>query len=189
MRFLQALLFTSILCEVSLAAKYTVNLYTDSSCSAGKLGHRCTNLKKKTCCSDGSNRFKSSDFEEPGSTTCQDELRIYGEHSGDNCGLSKGQGDQGDCIKGSDIAGAMVYVVGNQRFRRDDNDGNHETVQPNQSFYENGTTRHVVDLNSPQGQAYLLLERREDKINYLLQYGKREEILAKRTCKGKKGSK
>jgi len=60
------------------------------------------------------------------------------------------------------------------------------TVKPDESFYQNGTVRHVLKLDSPEGVAFGLLDRDEERIGHLVKYGRIEEVpklVKRKKCK------
>jgi hypothetical protein len=170
-----AVLATLVLSNFALAARYDITLYSNSGC--GGETYTCSDIKKKRCCAkdDGATKYHAAKVRESGSSTCSDELRIYKYHDS-ACGLSLGQNDDGTCLNAGkqEVAGATVYESG--FFKRDDEPV--EVVAPDVYGYENGTTRYVIKLDSPEGRTLEAMERYGDRIEYAVQFGVPEEIKA-----------
>jgi hypothetical protein len=193
----QSLLAAAMLCKVSLAG-FNVHLYEKSGCH-GSIGHTCTNIAARSCCSDGSKKFHSAEFNEEGSS-CDDTLKVYPGDGSDKCGgLVIDQETYPTCVSAGskDVTGAKVFIVIKPKSRRDLDDEEVEYhdditpsphVVPDETFFLNGTIRHVIALDTAEGQALALLERDEDRVEHLVRFGRREAVVENKCKKPKKGS-
>jgi len=196
----------------ALAARYDVTLYPEKGCKGE--AYACPNIKKKACCQNGGTKYYAAMVRETGTDTCTDELRAYKALDKDYCGLSLGQTDDAKCLSSSakELTGATVYESG--FFKRDedghgDDDDDEddgvatlEPVWPSEYRYENGSTRYVIRLDSPDGRAVEAMGRYEDRVEFAVRVGAAEAILPvnkRAACggagggtakgKGKKGTK
>jgi hypothetical protein len=184
----KAVFLAAILCNLSIAG-YNIKLYEADNCK-GSIGHTCSNLAARKCCSNGGKTYQSAEFDEEGGS-CSDQLKVYKE--ADCGGLAEAQETHPKCVRSSskNVKGAQVFIVIDAK-KRDlgEEIGRTEIVAPDESFYQNGTVRHVIKLDTAEGRAFMLLERDEDRIDHLVNFGRREAVVKKRAapCKPKGNS-
>jgi hypothetical protein len=141
----KALFLTALLCDLSLAG-YNIKMYEKASCS-GVIGHRCNNIKERVCCGSSS-AMQSAEFDEA-QGDCDDKIKIY-KHSG--CGdMAQAEANNPKCDSATEktFHEAQIAIVINARKRGLSGAGGivereeqpRGSVQPDESFYQNGTNR------------------------------------------------
>ena len=165
------------------SALFSIEFHNDKGCK--QLGHTCNNMAKEQCCSDGATKYFAADFDEGSSDTCTDQIKIYPGDGSNPCGgLPIDQETYPKCAKSTsrNVHGAKVFIVIRPGSKRRDVPVNNTVVVPDESFYQNGTTRYIVKRESPEGHAFMLLEKDEDRINHLVTFGRSVEVQQKK-CK------
>ncbi len=193
--YFNVVLLAALLCDISLAG-FNIKYYESDHCK-GTIGHTCPDVQQRECCFKARKRFQSAEFDEAGGS-CDDQLKIYPDTKCE--GIPLDQGTHPACVRSSskNVEGAKVFIVISTA-KRDESgideaveteDGTGRAVQVSESFYLNGTVRHVIKLDSSEGRAFELLEKDEDRIGHLVRFGRREEVAVSEkmgSCKRTKG--
>jgi hypothetical protein len=115
---------------------------------------------------------------------CDDKIKLYNDSG---CGgLPQAEANNPHCVSAAatSIHGAKIFIVIKPGKRGlsgmggivEPGDQPRGTVKPDESFYQNGTVRHVIKLDSPEGLAFGKLDRVEKRIDHLVRYGRIEEV-------------
>ncbi|OAA66890.1 hypothetical protein SPI_01466 [Niveomyces insectorum RCEF 264] len=172
-------------------ASYGIDLYEGASCR-GSIGHTCASMSLQECCQDSGTKYHSANFEESAGGDCSDQLKVYPGDGSDHCGgITIDQDAYPKCVSSSskNIAGAKVWEVHSAK-RAVVSTASTAFVEPDLTFFENGTQRWILARNTTAYAAFTKLTTDDDRINHLLVHGTLTERTEKAKCKApKKGKK
>ncbi|KAI1205864.1 uncharacterized protein F4807DRAFT_464325 [Annulohypoxylon truncatum] len=160
------------LASSTAVANYDVKMYQVRWCLL-KMGKICNNIGAGRCCGDG-NQYRSAKFAEVGGGKSTDQLKLYQDSKCGGAAIMQQAGT--GCVSDDkkEVQGAAVFVI----VKSNDEEITRpaEVVEPDEAFLEEGPFKYTVKRDSPEGRAYDKLDRVEDQIEYLRNFGKREEI-------------
>ncbi|KAI0134990.1 hypothetical protein F4814DRAFT_454364 [Daldinia grandis] len=174
-----ALLLAAAISSLAMA-NYNIMLYKKKDCKK-EIGQTCKNVAAQTCCNIPGERYRSAKFEETGSGAgsggyqSDDQLKIYKDPSCSGLAIKQQTGNKCLSNRKREIEGAQVFVVINAR--DEESAGPARRVEPDEHFLEEGEFRYTLKRDSPEGEAYEMLDRFEDQVEHLRSFGKREEIM------------
>ncbi|XDG09947.1 hypothetical protein ABKA04_009562 [Annulohypoxylon sp. FPYF3050] len=155
-------------------ANYNISMYQHRNCFF-KAGKVCTNLDARTCCKSDGDKYKSAKFVEVGGGKSSiDQLKLYTDK---DCGSAAVQQKAGNsCVNHNkkEVLSSQVFVIVHDSDEEDM--APVKVVEPDEVFMEEGRFRYTVKRDSAEGRRYEELENIEDQLEYLREFGRREEI-------------